>query len=197
MRTDAILQTSTEGRAFIAEGKVSSLIVTAAHCLPFLPEPHPARYSDAAMYFDFLGPLGQNTSIAAELRFVDLIADIAILGEPDGQEFPEHSEDYFSLVDSIVPLPVADLEYRMVTECRLLTLAGKWIDGMALPLWRGDGGALLSVEKCSPEGWARGCSGSPIVDRQGRAIGLVSAGTFNPALTRAVPERFWRPRRPS
>jgi len=45
------------------------------------------RYVEETTYKRLLGPLGGKRTVWAECRFVDPIADIAVLGQPDNQTF--------------------------------------------------------------------------------------------------------------
>jgi hypothetical protein len=71
---------------------------------------------------------------------------------------------------------------------KLLSLAGDWI-ACRIEYWDGP----LSVESLSVKAFEAGMSGSPILDEQGRAIGLVSVGDEetgggpNPRLTAHLP----------
>src|SRR5688572_22382495 len=80
-----------DGRGFLVEGTSFSrererFVITAAHCLPRFPEPHPGSYGEERTYPDLLGPLDGEPSVWAELVFADPIADLAVLGPPDPEE---------------------------------------------------------------------------------------------------------------
>jgi hypothetical protein len=78
------------GRGFkVTSTNLGVLIITAAHCLPRFPQPHPAAYLEERTYPNILGPLGGTLNVWAELLFADPIADIAVLGPPDGQSLSE------------------------------------------------------------------------------------------------------------
>jgi len=80
------------GRGFVDEGAGERLVITAAHCLPSLP---PAGSSFGLVARTF-GPLlalrGEEPSAWAVCRFVDPIADIAVLGSSDNS----HADDYIA-----------------------------------------------------------------------------------------------------
>jgi hypothetical protein len=79
------------GRGFVIESAFDErLVVTAAHCLPSMPEPHP--WADDTRIWKLLAPLGEKPSIVAECRFVDPVADIAVLGSPDNQSLWDEAE---------------------------------------------------------------------------------------------------------
>ena len=71
------------GRGFVVEGAGERLVITAAHCLPFLPPPLHSFGLEARTYGPLLAPRGEPPRAWAECRFVDPIADIAVLGSPN------------------------------------------------------------------------------------------------------------------
>jgi len=117
--TRAVLQVGDGlGRGFVVErrnylGAVERIIITAAHCPPrlppphehllALPPPHPGRYDEEALYLRILGPLGtQSASVPACCLFVDPIADIAVLGQPDNQNLPDKADAYDRLGSRLI-----------------------------------------------------------------------------------------------
>ena len=74
-----------EGRGFVVEGRgawhIARYIVTAAHCLPHLPDPA----SDEHIYRNLVGPLKtKEPKIWAMCLFADPLGDIAVLGADIG-----------------------------------------------------------------------------------------------------------------
>jgi hypothetical protein len=135
--------------------------------------------------------------------FVDPVADIAVLGEPDCQDLYEAFEAYEDLLASMTPLSIADapaqgeelikLPYgdesmKCATPgygtAQILSLDGGWFE-CAVKRW----GMWLSVEDESLV--KAGMSGSPIVCN-GRAIWVISTGGHNPVLVDTLPARFLR-----
>ena len=57
------------GRGFVVKGgyEWDRLIITAAHCLPHFPRPHPAGYLAERTYQPILGPLGEKPTVWAGL----------------------------------------------------------------------------------------------------------------------------------
>ena len=93
-RTTQAVVTVGGGRGFIVEGSYEQrYIITAAHCLPDLPEAFPG---EQATYRDLAGPL-------VECVFVDPVADLAVLAAPDGQVFFEEAEMYEALTSRCTP----------------------------------------------------------------------------------------------
>jgi len=99
--TAAVLQVG-DGRGFVVETLEAEhrLIITAAHCLPFLPPAHPAAYFAERTYRRLLGPLEAEPTVWAECRFIDHVNDIAVLGAPDGQELAQEADRYEALTEA-------------------------------------------------------------------------------------------------
>jgi hypothetical protein len=81
-----------DGRGFIVKdaGRIrlgwrgaKHIVITAAHCLPFLPPCRAYCELEERTYRALLGPLGQERAVWAGCLFVDLVADIAVLGAPE------------------------------------------------------------------------------------------------------------------
>src|SRR5262245_56780270 len=98
------------GRGFVIQGKSRCHVITAAHCLPHLPQPHPGVYSEERTYQNLLGSLhAAELNVWAECLFVDLIGDLAILGPPDDQELYEQAEAYEELVEAPTPISIRSM----------------------------------------------------------------------------------------
>jgi hypothetical protein len=155
------------------------VVVTAAHCLPKLPPAHAAALWQERTYGQLLGRLDcSKTEVCAECLFVDPVADIAVLGCPDGQELYKEAEAYEALTDNAPALPI-----RKVRNGKgwLLSLAGQWIR-TTLEI-SGIEGRGLSIGPTKD-----GMSGSPILNDAGRAVGVVAvANGSEPILMRNLP----------
>ncbi len=192
------------GRGFVAERRdrfLERIVITAAHCLPKkLPSCHPHRPLHECTYGKLLGPLGGKRAVWAECIFVDPIADIAVLAQPDNQELSEEAEAYDQLVESMEALPVADaipegVEVSTYGEhhirhavpghgrARVLSLEGRWLD---IDIWRR--GGIIGTEHA----YQGGMSGSPIVDMNGAAIGVVSTELLCPVIADTLSVRLMR-----
>jgi hypothetical protein len=102
----AAIITVGDGRGFLVEARQTRLVVTAAHCLPHLPPPPPAWYTHERTYRKLLGPLGADAPLIwAECLFVDLISDLAVLGEPDGHAYVGERDAYAAFVENRSALP--------------------------------------------------------------------------------------------
>jgi hypothetical protein len=99
----SVVQVS-DARGFVFQGEQDDqrYLVTASHCLPRLPRA-PSDASECT-YPDLLGPLGRERRVWAECLFVDPVADIAVLGGPDNQEFVHQAKAYEELVNEAEPL---------------------------------------------------------------------------------------------
>ena len=142
-------------------------------------------------YAALLAPLGERKpSVWAECMFADPVADIAVLGAPDYQALFEEAEAYDELIDDGPVLQIADPPPR--GPAWLLTLDGQWarceVRHSGRSLWISD----------ATESIMGGMSGSPIIDPDGTAIGVVcfssgglgeghTEGGPNPKLTDSLP----------
>jgi hypothetical protein len=160
-----------DGRGFVVRGAGERLVITAAHCLPFLPQPTSSMGLDARTYGPILAHRGEPPHVRAVCRFVDPIADIAVLGSPG----TPHACDYEALVATATALPFGDAVRHPVNfwaPARLLSLDGRWfsctIRHFGGPLW-----ITHAAERVHG-----GMSGSPIVAEAGTAIGVVCTTTL-------------------
>jgi hypothetical protein len=178
-----------DGRGFIVEGSTERFVITAGHCLPTFPPCASITHVSERIYRSILGRLGETPTIWAQCLFVDPIADIALLGYPDNQEFPRHANAFESWVGDAVPFSVTELptegkDWPARWPARLLSLESecygctleRFGDG---PLW------ILEPESESIQG---GMSGSPILDQDGGATGIVvTTSGPHPCLGRDLP----------
>lgn len=178
--------TVDKGRGFIIEHRSlfdfgnglkrlrRKLVLTASHCLPHAPVMPCYSYQETT-YPNLIAPLGQEPSVWAECLFFDPVSDLAILGEPDNQEFGEENDAYARLVDGRKPFVVAVPE---TDEGHMLALDGVSWQPTPLKVHETIWGTSLSTGAV-----LAGQSGSPIVDAKGRAVALVSIGAEHPALS--------------
>ena len=172
----------------------------AAHCIadallangaPGLPLCDPARDAEDGTYTALLAPLGAKPTVWAACLFVDPIADIAVLGQPDNQALSAEADAYDALMASTGRLTIADAPAQgreLVTGfgddrfehftpgeglAWVLSLEGHWREGRV----ERRGGCL----SFNPRNFfVGGMSGSPIVDANGAAIGVVSVDCMSP-----------------
>jgi len=164
--TRAVLKVG-DGRGFVIEHKLrlgtERLVITAAHCLPHFTPRNAFAYTEERTYETLLGPLGADATVWAECLFVDPIADIAILGEPDGQTLGDECEAYRELVDAAATLRI--VEAPEDGPAMMLSLDKRWLP---CRVWHYGGPLWTSGAKA-----VSGMSGSPIITEDDHAIGIV------------------------
>jgi S1-C subfamily serine protease len=168
-----------DGRGFVVgAGEYDRYVITAAHCLPRHPLPHLAKGVNELTYANLIGPLAKKTrTIWAELRADNLVDDVAVLAEPDGRELYDECASYekFTTTAAMMigkpPIAVKSHEWGITNGAAawVLSLDRKW-----QPCLVRNGGRFLSIKDRKIEG---GMSGSPIIDANGAAIGLISTGS--------------------
>ncbi len=170
------------GRGFVIKRHVQGdrVVITAAHCLPSFPPPHPGAYKDELTYRLLLGLLGAEPTVWAECLFADPVADIAVLGAPEHLDLYQQAAAFESLVATARPLPIGEAPTQRdfnAVECesRVLSLDGRWRRGR---VERRSGWLSFYPE----EFFQSGMSGSPIIDMSGKAIGVVSVDIRSPVL---------------
>src|SRR5229473_6711526 len=162
--------TAGSGRGFVVEHAGERLVITAAHCLPFLPPAQSFFGPKERTYGPLLAPLGDEPRAWAVCRFVDPIADIAVLGSPGDPR----ADDYKALIGTATALSFGDPVRHPVNfwaPARLLSLDGRWFSCTI----RHFGGPLWITHAAEPV--LEGMSGSPIVAAAGSAIGVVCTTT--------------------
>jgi hypothetical protein len=185
-----------DGRGFVVNGGHRPVIITAAHCLPFLPPCHGASHTEERNYEALLAPLGSSPTVWAECLFANPVADIAVLGSPDNQELSDEAEAYEALVESLAPISIAVAPEQ--GRGWMLSLERKWFGCTVEYFKRVDGPLWISAPAQPIEG---GMSGSPVISDDGAAIGIVCLGGsqnggLNPRLVRDLPSWLLRAKRP-
>jgi len=190
------------GRGFVVSaGEYGRYIITAAHCLPRwrYPRAHLANGATELTFPRIIGALGskrEKRTISAELCFLNLADDVAVLAEPDGQIFWEECDQYQAFTEQAIsigrpPPPRKSYEWTVESETPawLLSLDGEWLRCTVQ-----NNGRWLSVRQ-GYELINSGMSGSCIADDNGAALGIVSTGGgtlfgdggFHPSLTDCLP----------
>jgi hypothetical protein len=154
-----------DGRGFVVKHAWGRYVITAAHCLPHMPPAAAAAGVEEKTYGKLLGPLGSEPTVWAECKFVDPVADIAVLGEPDYQELPKAVD---RLVGGAALRIGCIAPHAENIDGRMLSLEGEWLPCKVAYL-----GGPLWTSKCSKPGM----SGSPIIDDSGKAIGVIASGS--------------------
>jgi hypothetical protein len=167
------------GRGFVVEDDAGRRqVITAAHCLPWLPPPHPGSFKHERTYDKLIGLLASGApDVSVECLFADPVADLAILGEPDGQVLYKEWEAFDSFIGEPEPLRIGGAQ---TTSGYMLTLAEPftWIE-VSLTTHPRSVSITERVES--------GMSGSPILDGEGRAIAVISSDLINPRLDASLP----------
>ena len=196
----AAVVTVGAGRGFIVGMGHERFIITAAHCLPELPQPGGEGFTEERTYWNLLARLNNSPSIPAECFFVDPVADLAVLGSPDNQVFFDEADAFDDLVDSVPALSIAAAKDG---EAWMLSLEGVWAPCVLRVPAAANWIAGLHVENFLP-GIAAGMSGSPIISPTGEAVGAICSATVtgpsdldiapngynNPNLIAALPARL-------
>jgi len=140
--------------------------------------------------------------------FVDPVADIAVLGEPDGEELPDEQDAYEALTAPVVPFTIGALEF--VSQELRLPGEGRFGGVVHMPRQAEAKGQMLSLDRrwfaCEVKSHDRaawiekpespiegGMSGSPILGPDSAAIAAVSvadqhdSGGRHPLLNDALP----------
>ena len=135
-----------------------------------LPPALPSFGLEARTYGPLFARRGEEPRAWAVCRFVDPIADIAVLGSPDNP----HADDYTALMWTATALSFGNPARHPVNfwaPARLLSLDGRWfsctIRHIGGPLW-----ITNAAERVHG-----GMSGSPIVGEAGTTIGVVCTTT--------------------
>jgi hypothetical protein len=213
--TEAVIKVGL-GRGFVVEISRTRYVITAGHCLPFLPPSAPVTSIEDRTYHRLLGRLGEKeTPVWAECKFVDPIADLAVLGCPDNQELADKAKAFQALVEAAVPLPIGRLPLvrsplidsgglpltvpetgetalgppTAKASAWLLSLDGHWFQCDLTARHAG-----LSIEWAAEE-IAPSMSGEPIVSGDGEAIGVVCTdgngnASVQASLSRQLPRWF-------
>jgi len=194
--TRSVLTVGKGGRGFVVKhgrGRRSRrIVVTAAHCLPTVPPAREGKLIGDVSYAKILGPLGEELTASAKCLFADPVSDLALLGPPDTQALPDESEAFEALVEAATRLPIGDIPAATKIRAWLLSLEDDWLPCSVIH----HGGSIL-IENASRT-VLEGMSGSPILNDQEMAIGMVTVrsqepGTFltgggpNPRLANSLP----------
>src|SRR5947208_13772018 len=159
-----------EGRGFVIEHRGEHLVVTASHCLHWLPSGFGIAYSEEHVYRNMLGSLGSAPTVACECLFINPIADVAVVGVPDTQTYSDEADRYRALLEYATPFRITEAAEK--ARGFLLNPEGEWFGCQVQWMKRTDGRLWVSKHAQPIE---RGMSGSPIVSKTGNAIGILAA----------------------
>ncbi len=185
-------------RGFVVAGKHGQrFVITAGHCLPGLPPFHGAAPASERSFATLLGPVGGPCDVGAQCLFANPVSDLGVLGSPDAREFGLEAAAYAGLVESVAPLALADLPLTRTPGSLVAEAAWEGparlvaLDGRTFSCTLRAGSRALWV-KDAAEPIIGGMSGSPILDGDGAAVGIVCTGAGrlsgpNPFLMRQLP----------
>jgi Trypsin-like peptidase domain len=194
-----------DGRGFIVGADGNRFIITAAHCIPRerRPMPHLANGVGELTCPNLIGPLKRaKRTIWGELCALSLTDDVAALCAPDDQELSELADKFEAFTATTLPVgappsPVPPYQWMETpgTPAWVLSLDGRW-----LPCTVHSGGRFLATDASAEI--KGGMSGSPILNAQGEAIGLISTSSEthrwqafsdrHPSLADCLPPWLWR-----
>lgn len=159
------------------------IVVTTAHCLPFIPPCQVVTNISERTYRKILGPLDtRKCKVWAECLFVDPIGDFAVLGSPDDKILHEQAENYQALMGQVghegyqrdSPDPVPALRMGGVPSRKslvwVLSLDRKWVQLSA------KGTVLMDSDRHL----RAGMSGSPILNNHGKVWGVLCLKAAGP-----------------
>jgi hypothetical protein len=93
---------------------------------------HPWSHTEERTYANLLGPRGESPTVWAECLFVDPVADLAVLCEPDNQVLLDESEAYERLMDGRGPLEIDSV--RPLPRTLTQRLSGKFPEASTCPV---------------------------------------------------------------
>jgi hypothetical protein len=124
--------------------------------------------------------LHEEPTIAAECLFVDPVSDLAVLGPPDDQDLWDAAAAYEEFIATTEAIDIAHAQKRETGW--LLSLKSRWEQCVV----RHNGGGIW-IFNASGEGINAGMSGSPIINSDGSAIGVVCLGNGEANATEGGP----------
>lgn len=181
------------------------VILTATHCIEVITTGAMALASD-----DFVEPIATKThgALMTTPIMAETVADVAALGNVDGQILYDESEAFERFCEETAPVELHSgkfdpAESQITTgglrlfpykafEVFVLDCDGLWIPGTATPSgWIGSGKAapwVIEVNWSAPI--KSGASGGPIVTSSGELIGVMSYSAWIFVLSACLPSRI-------
>jgi S1-C subfamily serine protease len=157
-----------KGRGFLVAG---GYILTAAHCVPSSID------GQMALGDHYLIKIiaANGNQLTGEVVAVEPVSDIALIGMPDDQVFPDKASQFERFAESTAALHLCADEFPFGESfpIHVFTHEGAWITGMAAQ-WK-QNAHTLHMETQPPI--MGGTSGSAVFNDQGDVIGVVSTAT--------------------
>ncbi len=173
------------GRGFWVGSPGVGLIVTAAHCLPhYPPREGDVAFSHERTYRDLVARLDGKGACWVECIFLDPVADLAVLAEPDNQSLYEESckfSDFASRSGFLEIGSLADGE----TPVRIMLNNSESIPCIVETNSRPYSRTFV-IKKTDRE-IKGGMSGSPILTDDGKVVGVICNNATGPILSRCLP----------
>ena len=168
------------GRGVLVPG---GLILTAAHCLVY--DNDIGAKLALGDHWPVEVTASDGTNMWAQPRFIEAIADIAVLGSMDSQDVSDtRCKAFESFVENTQPVPLwkpRHLRQELAAELRLpirvMSLSDGWTDGQAIMKTEGFGAMYTRCHLGS------GTSGGPILTWSKELVGLVSSSEATPKMT--------------
>jgi V8-like Glu-specific endopeptidase len=152
----------------------NGFLITNCHCLPRTPDP---REQDDMVVVTVKTLATRSKSAKAAAIYADPCGDIAVLGPLDEQAFSHEADKYRTLIEKLPPVKINVRALSRLTKFRVhvRSVKGKWLSGQAFVA--GYEGRTLTVQledkKARIPG---GTSGSPVVNDDGLAVGVLKIG---------------------
>lgn len=163
-----------DGRGFVVERDGTKFVITAAHCLPHPPKSM-GPYPGDEHYSNLLGPLGDEVPpVWTQPIFVDLVSDLAILGEPDDQSLFKQHDQWLGFMEKKEPIPIR--QARLGDRVYMLSLDGQFVSSVI----RHFNEQVFAFEYSAPNLIKPGMSGSPILSGDGCAVSVCSVSSNMP-----------------
>lgn len=158
---------------FVGDG----LAVTCSHCLPRLPDPLQGEEDRILVKTRELS--GSRTALM-EVAFVDPVSDLAVLKDPDGQDFSDWFDEFWDLYEDRPCLNVNSKRLQFLTKRSILlrNVTGKWLSGEATV--GGRLGRTLHIKLDNAKNRIQGgTSGSPVFALDGTVLGVCNFASLN------------------